>query len=109
MDILAFVQLNHTYENISCDFYHRAGDSRVPEFLRPEEGRANGLFVRYHDSFRVLDQEDLEHQEELERFGGNLAGCEEEVDREEGSIACRFSFRLGVSFTYSLAGATTQV
>jgi len=88
------------YENISCDFYHRAGDGRVPEFLRAEEGRANGHFVCYHDSRCVDDQEELD-QEDIDRFGRSLAGCEEEDDCEKGG-SVSFSFRIGFTFADSL-------
>ena len=42
-------QLNHTYENIRFDFCYRARHGRVPEFVRAEEGGADGFFYN-HDS-----------------------------------------------------------
>jgi len=75
VDILAFVQLNQSYENYCFYVDHRPGDGRVPEFLRAEERRANGCFQRVDDSRHFddhqekLHHEELEHQEEHERFG----------------------------------------
>ena len=82
-----FVQLNQSYENHCFYVDHRPGDGRVLEFLRTEEGRADGRLQRVHDSF-FDDEEELDHEEIIERFSRGLAGCEEEVDHEEGrSIA----------------------
>jgi hypothetical protein len=75
-----FVQLNHIYENIRFDFYHRACDGRVPGFLRAEERRANGCFD-FNDNPRHLDdQEELDDQEDVDCFDRSLAGREEEGD-----------------------------
>jgi len=73
-DILAFVQLNQSYENYCFDVDHRVGDGRVPEFLCAEERRADGCFHFVHDSRHGDNQEEfyceeLYYQEVIERFG----------------------------------------
>jgi hypothetical protein len=70
IDILDVGSVYQTYENISCDFYYRAGNSRVPELVR-EEGRADGGFFDSHDAWHVDHQEDhreVVDQEDKRRF-----------------------------------------
>ena len=70
--------------------------------MRAEERRANGRYFHCkHDPRHVDNEEELNHQENLERFSRGLAGCEEEIDREEGgSIA--FAKRIGFTLADSL-------
>jgi hypothetical protein len=101
-----FVQFNQTYENISCDFYYRAGNSRVSELVR-EEGRANGSFFDdSHDPWHVDHQEDhrkVVDQEDQRRFSRSVSFSGSQEEHEEGcggSVA--FCQRIGFTFSDSL-------
>ncbi len=61
--------LTNSYENNSCDFYRRTSGGCVPWVVRTEEGSASGHFHCRDDSWHGDDQEELDHQEDVDRFG----------------------------------------
>jgi len=95
--------LTNSYENIRFDFYYRVGGVRVCRLPGPEEGKRTEHDCCHYHAWHVDHEEELDHQEVLDRFRGGVA-CEEEDNHHEerGSFAFTGRFRIGFTFANSL-------